>query len=48
MFYNILDRKRINILPFLKDLKKDFYLAGETALALQIGVCWPATVAIPF
>jgi predicted nucleotidyltransferase component of viral defense system len=37
MFYNILDQKRINILPLLKDLKKGFYLAGGTGLALQIG-----------
>lgn len=37
MFYNILDKKRIDILPLLKNLKKDFYLSGGTALALQIG-----------
>jgi len=37
MFYNILDKKRINILPLLKEFRKDFYLAGGTALALQIG-----------
>lgn len=37
MFYDILDEKRLAILPLLKDLKKDFYLAGGTALALQIG-----------
>ena len=37
MFYNILDKKRLAVLPFLKNLKKDFYLAGGTALALQIG-----------
>lgn len=37
MFLNILDKKRLNILPFLKALKKDFYLAGGTALAFQIG-----------
>ena len=37
MFYNILDQKRINILLLLKDLKGDFYLAGGTGLALQIG-----------
>lgn len=37
MFYNILDKKRLNILPFFKSFKKDFYLAGGTALALQIG-----------
>ena len=37
MFYNVLDKKRREILPLLKSFKKDFYLAGGTALALQIG-----------
>ena len=37
MFYNILDGKRIKILTLLKYFKEDFYLAGGTALALQIG-----------
>lgn len=37
MFFNILDQKRLDILPFLKHFKNDFYLAGGTALALQIG-----------
>jgi len=37
MFYNIFDKKRENILPLFKLLKNDFYLAGGTALALQIG-----------
>lgn len=37
MFYNVLDKKRQNILPLLKSFKDDFYLAGGTALALQIG-----------
>lgn len=37
MYYGILDKKRIDILPLLKPFKKDFYLAGGTALALQIG-----------
>lgn len=37
MFYNILDIKRKKILPLLEPLKKDFYLAGGTALALQLG-----------
>lgn len=37
MFYNILNKKRIDILPFLKAFKKDFYLAGGTGLALQLG-----------
>jgi predicted nucleotidyltransferase component of viral defense system len=37
MFYEILDKKRIAILPLLKEFKDDFYLAGGTGLALQIG-----------
>ena len=37
MFYNILDEKRINILPLFEGFKKDFYLGGGTALAIQIG-----------
>jgi predicted nucleotidyltransferase component of viral defense system len=37
MFYNILDKKRIDLLPSFRFLKKSFYLAGGTALALQIG-----------
>ena len=37
MFYNILDQKRLKILPYLKTFKKDFYIAGGTSLALQIG-----------
>ncbi len=37
MFYNILDKKRKEILPLFKTFEKDFYLAGGTALALQIG-----------
>lgn len=37
MFYNILNKKRTDILPFLKAFKKDFYLAGGTGLALQLG-----------
>ena len=37
MFYNILDQKRLELLPFFKSFKKDFYLGGGTALALQIG-----------
>jgi hypothetical protein len=32
-----LDKERQDILPFFKEFKKDFYLAGGTALALQIG-----------
>ena len=37
MFYNILDKKRLEILPLLKFFKPDFYLAGGTGLALQLG-----------
>lgn len=37
MFYNILDQKRLDILPLLRVFKNDFYLAGGTSLALQIG-----------
>jgi len=37
MYYKILDKKRLNLLPLFGFLKKDFYLAGGTALALQIG-----------
>jgi len=37
MFYNILDKKRLAIIPALKEFKKDFYLAGGTGLALQLG-----------
>jgi predicted nucleotidyltransferase component of viral defense system len=37
MFYDILDSKRKSILPLLAAFKSDFYLAGGTALALQIG-----------
>jgi len=37
MFYNILDKKRLEILPLLENFKKNFYLAGGTGLALQLG-----------
>jgi predicted nucleotidyltransferase component of viral defense system len=37
MFYNILDKKRLAILPLLKKFKAGFYLAGGTGLALQLG-----------
>lgn len=36
-FWDILDQKRKDILPLFKDFKNDFYLAGGTALALQLG-----------
>lgn len=37
MFYDILDKKRLELLPLFERFKDDFYLAGGTALALQIG-----------
>jgi|SRR3989338_128993 len=37
MFYDILDKKRIEILSFFNLFKDRFYLAGGTGLALQIG-----------
>jgi predicted nucleotidyltransferase component of viral defense system len=37
MYYAILDAKRREILPLCQHFAKDFYLAGGTALALQLG-----------
>jgi len=37
IFYEILDKKRIAVLKLFSVFKEDFYLAGGTALALQIG-----------
>lgn len=37
MHYEALDEKRQALLPAFADFKQDFYLAGGTALALQIG-----------
>jgi hypothetical protein len=37
MFYNILDKKRLDILPLFRIFMSRFYLAGGTGLALQIG-----------
>ena len=37
MFYDILDKKRLEVLPLLGEFKEGFYLAGGTALALQLG-----------
>lgn len=37
MHYEALDEKRRALLPALGSFKQDFYLAGGTALALQIG-----------
>jgi len=37
MYYDILDKSRKKIMLLFKDLSKQFYLAGGTALALQLG-----------
>lgn len=37
LYLDILDQKRKDILPLFKEFKTDFYLAGGTALALQLG-----------
>ena len=37
MHYEALDKKRLALLPALDAFKHEFYLAGGTALALQIG-----------
>jgi len=37
IYWDILDHKRSEILPLLSNFKDDFYLAGGTALALQLG-----------
>lgn len=37
LFYNVLNDDRIGLLEILTEFKDDFYLAGGTALALQIG-----------
>jgi len=37
MQYDILSKGRFEILPLLANFKDDFYLAGGTALALQLG-----------
>ena len=37
LFWDILDEKRKQILPLFARFKSDFYLAGGTALALQLG-----------
>jgi len=37
LFYGILDEQRMSLLPLFGALKGRFYLAGGTALALQIG-----------
>jgi hypothetical protein len=37
MKYSVLDQKRKKLLPLFQIFKKDFYLAGGTDLALQLG-----------
>ncbi len=37
MFYDILNKERKDILQLFSNFKNDFYLAGGTALALQLG-----------
>jgi hypothetical protein len=37
LFYDILDDQRKSLLPLFSDFKNDFYLAGGTGLALQLG-----------
>jgi predicted nucleotidyltransferase component of viral defense system len=37
MKYSVLDQKRKKLLPLFQIFKKDFYLAGGTGLALQLG-----------
>lgn len=37
MYWEILDKNRTEILPLLAEFKDQFYLAGGTALALQLG-----------
>ncbi|MBD3300522.1 MAG: hypothetical protein GF347_04170 [Candidatus Moranbacteria bacterium] len=37
LYYKILDKERLEVVKYLKNFKKDFYLGGGTALALQIG-----------
>jgi len=36
-YFDILDQKRMDLLPLLKPFKDNFYLAGGTALALLLG-----------
>lgn len=37
LYWDILDQERKAILPFFQSFKDDFYLAGGTGLALQLG-----------
>jgi hypothetical protein len=37
MYSEILSPKQIELLPFIQKLSPEFYLAGGTAIALQIG-----------
>ena len=37
MYPNILSPEQLEIIPLMQDFKKEFYLVGGTAIALQIG-----------
>ena len=37
MHREILDENQLNLLPLLKNFKREFYLVGGTAIALHIG-----------
>lgn len=37
MYKQILNQQQIKLLPFLQNFKREFYLVGGTAIALQIG-----------
>jgi hypothetical protein len=37
VYLEVLAKKRISVLAQLEQFKDDYYLAGDTALALQLG-----------
>ena len=37
MYTNILSKEQLDLLPFIQNFKKEYYLVGGTAIALQIG-----------
>ena len=37
MYTNILSKEQLDLLPFVQNFKKEYYLVGGTAIALQIG-----------
>ena len=37
MYTNILSKEQLDLLPFIQSFKKEYYLVGGTAIALQIG-----------